>query len=46
MTTEREQTRRTRTASEERAAIFWVHVIFYTVIAAELGVIILLLVRP
>lgn len=40
MTTEREQTRRARSASEDRAAIFWAVVIFGTVLAIELGVLI------
>lgn len=42
MTTEREQTRRARSASEDRAAIFWTIVIFGTIHALELGVLILL----
>lgn len=43
MTTEREQTRRTRTASEERTAIFWTIVIYGTLHAIGLAIIIFLL---
>jgi hypothetical protein len=41
--TDREQVRRQRTASEERAALFWAVVVGVTVQALELVIVILLL---